>query len=295
MLVDGPGCPVAGVYRGPVLPQRLDLELVARDLAPSRAVAKADIQAGSVAVDGVVVQKPAAKVGRSNTITVHRSEPRFVGRGGAKLAAALDEFPIDPADARCLDAGASTGGFTDCLLQRGASSVVAVDVGTAQLHRRLRNDPRVTVREQTDVRSLRPGDIGGPVDLVVADLSFISLRHVLPPLRALVVGDGSILALVKPQFEAGRAPVARGRGVIRDSATWRRALVDVVGAAAGLGLWLRAATVSPITGAFGNVEFMVLLQPADPSSVSNFAGDGCVTEDDGIIEDVVAEAEARVV
>jgi 23S rRNA (cytidine1920-2'-O)/16S rRNA (cytidine1409-2'-O)-methyltransferase len=180
-----------------------------------------------------------------------------VGRGGEKLAAALDRFGIDPAGRRALDAGASTGGFTDCLLQHGAASVVAVDVGYGQLHERLRSDPRVDNRERTNVRHLAPADVGGPVDLVVADLSFVSLAAALPALVGLARPGADLVLLVKPQFEAGREEAARGRGVVRDPVVWRRVLEEVRAAADRAGSAMMGAMVSPITGADGNREFLV--------------------------------------
>ena len=183
--------------------------------------------------------------------------PRFVSRAGEKLAAALDRFGVDPAGARVLDAGASTGGFTDCLLQRGAVRVVAVDVGYGQLHERLRADPRVEVHERRNVRQLAAGDLGEPFRLVVADLSFISLRTVLPNLVALAAPSADLVTLVKPQFEAGREDASRARGVIRDPDVWRRVLTDVVYAHRARGAAIMGAMVSPITGAEGNVEFLV--------------------------------------
>jgi 23S rRNA (cytidine1920-2'-O)/16S rRNA (cytidine1409-2'-O)-methyltransferase len=186
--------------------------------------------------------------------------PRFVGRGGEKLDAALERFAVPVAGRRALDAGASTGGFTDCLLQRGADEVVAVDVGYGQLHERLRADPRVDVRERTNVRSLDREALGGPVDLVVADLSFISLRTVLPVLVPLVEPGGDLVVLVKPQFEAGRPEAARGSGVIREPEVWRRVLEEVATAAAESGADRMDEMESPLTGADGNVEFLLHLR-----------------------------------
>lgn len=191
---------------------------------------------------------------------------RFVGRGGDKLAAALERFAIEPAGARCLDAGASTGGFTDALLQAGAASVVAVDVGRAQLHERLRADPRVESREQTDVRTVGVDDLGGPVDVVVADLSFISIRTVIGHLVALTADDGDLVVLVKPQFEAGRAEVSRGRGVIRDPEIWRIVLAETVVSITGAGAVIMEAMVSPLRGAEGNAEFLMHLRHPDDAS-----------------------------
>lgn len=246
---------------------------------PSREAARREIEAGQVLVDGAFADKPARMVDASQSVVLAGPAPRFVSRGGRKLERALDDFAIDPDGWRCLDAGSSTGGFTDCLLQRGARSVVAVDVGTNQLHEKLRDDPRVEVREQTDIRSLAAGEIDADFDLVVGDLSFISLRLVLPTLCALVADGRSLLLLVKPQFEAGRQEVSRGRGVIADPEIWQRVLLDVSGWAEEAGAGLAGLVPSPITGASGNVEFVVWLRR------------GCPTMPDR--ERVVAEVVAR--
>lgn len=213
--------------------------------------------AGRVTVGGAPALKPARLVAPHEPVVVAGEPRRFVSRAGEKLAAALDRFALDPTGTRALDAGASTGGFTDCLLQRGAAAVVAVDVGHGQLHERLRADPRVTVRERLNVRDLGAGDLGAPFPLVVADLSFISLRTVLGALVGQAAPGGDLVLLVKPQFEAGRAEASRGRGVIRDPAVWRRALDDVGAAITARGGAIMGAMVSPITGAEGNVEFLV--------------------------------------
>ena len=231
----------------------------------SREAARREIEAGRVLVDGSFAAKPATMVDPGQSVALVGPPPLFVSRGGEKLAGALDRFGIDPAGLRCLDAGSSTGGFTDCLLQRGAASVLAVDVGTNQLHERLRADPRVEVRERTDIRSLAPDDVPGPFDLAVGDLSFISLRLVLPSLVSLLADGGSMLLLVKPQFEAGRAEASRGRGVITDPAIWRRVLTEVIAAAAAAGAGLAGVIPSPITGSAGNVEFVTWLQRGRPS------------------------------
>ena len=210
--------------------------------------------------------------------------PRFVGRGGEKLAAALERFGVDPAGRRCVDAGSSTGGFTDALLQAGASSVVAVDVGRHQLHERLRADPRVESREQTDIRSVTVASLGGPVDVVVADLSFISVRTVAAALVGLLCDEGDLVVLVKPQFEAGRAEVSRGKGVIRDPDTWRRTLEGAVVAIEEAGAAIMGAMVSPLRGADGNAEFLLHAQPRATSPATT-----APTVDLGA---VVAEAEA---
>ncbi|HEX5365168.1 MAG TPA: TlyA family RNA methyltransferase [Acidimicrobiales bacterium] len=237
--------------------RRLDLELVRRGLAPSREEARRAVEAGRVTVAGAAATKPSRLVGGDEAVVVAGDGPPFVSRGGEKLAAALDRFGLDPSGRRALDAGASTGGFTDCLLQRGAAEVVAVDVGYGQLHERLRADPRVEVHERVNVRHVVPGDLGAPFDLVVADLSFVSLRAVLPNLLGLAAPGADLVLLVKPQFEAGRAEASRGRGVIRDPAVWERVLGEVVYALEGRGAAIMGAMASPITGAEGNVEFLV--------------------------------------
>ena len=252
--------------------RRLDTELVRRGLVPTRSQALAEIDAGRVTVGGAPAAKAATLVAAGQPIEVLGPPPRFVGRGGDKLDAALDRFGVDVGGRRGLDAGASTGGFTDCLLQRGAAEVVAVDVGHGQLHERLRDDPRVTVRERTDIRTLGPGDVGGPIDVVVVDVSFISLRTVLPALLALASPGAALVALVKPQFEAGRREASRGRGVVRDPEVWRRVLDDVATAAQSRGAAMMEVMVSPLTGARGNVEFLLHLvapgghqQPGTPT------------------------------
>ncbi|MGI8755913.1 MAG: TlyA family RNA methyltransferase [Acidimicrobiales bacterium] len=199
--------------------------------------------------------------------------PCYVGRGGAKLAAALERFAVELTGARVLDAGASTGGFTDCVLQAGAASVVAVDVGRGLLHRRLLTDRRVEVHERTNVCHLRPGDLGQPADAVVADLSFISLRTVAPALLGLARPGADLVWRVKPQFEAGRAEATRHRGVIADSDIWRRVLTEVLVALGDLGAASMGLMTSPLRGADGNVEFLLHARgPADersPSAQSN--------------------------
>ena len=196
--------------------RRLDVEMLRRKLADSRIAAQALIAAGQVLVGGSVAVKPARLVAAGEPIELVGPPPRFVSRGGDKLDAALDRFGIDVAGRRAVDAGASTGGFSDCLLQRGALSVVALDVGHGQLHERLRADARVEVVERTNVRDVSAQAIGGPFDMVTADLSFISLRTVMGDLLALLGAHGDAIWLAKPQFEAGRVEASRGEGVIRD-------------------------------------------------------------------------------
>lgn len=239
--------------------RRVDAELVRRGLVRSRTEAREAIDAGLVTADGAPVDKPARQVLPDAAIVVHAPPRRFVSRGGGKLDHALDTFGIDVAGRTALDAGISTGGFTDCLLQRGATHVVGVDVGYGQVAERLRTDGRVDVRERTNVRQLRPADLDGPVEVVVCDVSFIALRVVLPVLVELCVPDGDVVALVKPQFEAGRDDVGAG-GVVRDPAVWRRVLLEVGEVAAGLCRPIVAATASPLPGPAGNVEFLVHLR-----------------------------------
>jgi 23S rRNA (cytidine1920-2'-O)/16S rRNA (cytidine1409-2'-O)-methyltransferase len=212
-------------------------------------------------VSGSIASKAARLTDASEPIELVGPPPRFVSRGGEKLDAALERFAVDVRDRRCLDAGASTGGFTDCLLQRGAREVVAVDVGYGQLHERLRADPRVTNLERTNIRAIGPGEVGGTVDVTVADLSFISLRTVLPALLGATDPAGDLVLLVKPQFEAGRQEASRGKGVIRDPAVWRRVLDDVRSAVLSQGATMMEAMASPLLGADGNVEFLVRLAP----------------------------------
>jgi 23S rRNA (cytidine1920-2'-O)/16S rRNA (cytidine1409-2'-O)-methyltransferase len=239
--------------------RRLDAELVRRGLCTGRAAAREAIESGAVQVAGTVVTKPASMVADDEPLVVLAPSRPFVSRAGGKLAAALDRFALDPAGLRCLDAGASTGGFTDVLLQRGAARVVAVDVGYGQLAWSIRSDPRVDVWERTNIRTLDATAIGGPVDLVVADLSFISLRTVLPAMRDLAIPDAPFVVLVKPQFEVGKERVGKG-GVVRDPEAWRGALDDVATAAGEIGLVAVDAIASPLPGPAGNVEFLLLLR-----------------------------------
>lgn len=237
--------------------RRLDAELVRRGLSSSRTTAHELIAAGRVLVGGAVAEKPARLVAAGEPITLESPPPRFASRGGAKLDAALDVFAVDVRGLRILDAGASTGGFTDCLLQRGAADVVALDVGHGQLHPRLREDPRVTVLERVNIRHATTSTVGGPVDGVVADLSFISLRLVIPALTALCHPGGSMVLLVKPQFEAGRAEAGRGRGVISDPAIRDRVRDEIGGALEAAGCAVVGWTESTLRGASGNVELFV--------------------------------------
>jgi 23S rRNA (cytidine1920-2'-O)/16S rRNA (cytidine1409-2'-O)-methyltransferase len=255
----------------------------------SREQARQAVLAGRVLVAGAPAAKPDRLVDAGEAVVVQGPPPRYVSRGGHKLEAALDEFGVDPSGLRVVDVGSSTGGFTDCLLQRGAAHVVAVDVGRNQLHERLRADPRVEVHEQTNIRHTAAADLGGPAPLVVADLSFISLRTVLPSLLALVAPGGRLVVLVKPQFEAGRAEVSRGRGVVADPVVWRGVLEELRGALVSHGAAMMGLMVSPITGADGNVEFLADIAVTAPSSTA--LDDTAL--DDTALDAVVAEATAR--
>jgi 23S rRNA (cytidine1920-2'-O)/16S rRNA (cytidine1409-2'-O)-methyltransferase len=245
--------------------RRLDAELVRRHLAASRAAARDLVATHRVMVNGAVADKAARLVDPADSVEIAGTPPRFVGRGGEKLAGALSAFAVDPRGWVCLDVGSSTGGFTDCLLQAGAARVVAVDVGRGQLHERLRADDRVEVHEQTDIRRFDPH--GRQFDLVVVDVSFISLRLVLDAVAPLVADGGAVVALVKPQFEAGRVEAARGKGVITDAAVWRRVLGEVAAAAEARGFGVHDAMVSPVRGGDGNVEFLLHLVPGRASRV----------------------------
>ena len=242
--------------------RRLDEILVARGLAESRAQAKALIMSGRVFRGTERLDKPGRELADDGELSV-TSPPRFVSRGGEKLAAALERFAVDLGQAHVLDVGASTGGFTDCALQAGAASVACVDVGRAQLHARLRADPRVTNIEKVNARRLAASDLPRPeFDAVVMDLSFISLTAVLPAVWPFLRSGGTLVALVKPQFEAGKAEADRGRGVIRDPAVRAAALARVRDfAVAGLpGAKLVGSMDSPIAGADGNREFLLCLR-----------------------------------
>ena len=243
---------------------RLDAELVRRGLARSREQAAELIAAGRVTVGGAVATKPATGVDAATPVHVTADEgPSYVSRGGHKLVGALDAFGYDPAGKRALDAGASTGGFTDVLLTRGAAHVVAVDVGYGQLAWSLQTDDRVTVLDRTNVRSLTLDQVGAPVDLVVADLSFIPLGLVLPALVAVGTAEVDLIPMVKPQFEVGRERLPAG-GVVRDPGLRAEAVRGVAEQAAALGLGVRGVTASPLPGPSGNVEYFLWLTRGAP-------------------------------
>jgi 23S rRNA (cytidine1920-2'-O)/16S rRNA (cytidine1409-2'-O)-methyltransferase len=261
---------------------RLDAELVRRGLARSREQAAALIEAGRVEVRGAPARKAAAQVDPADAVRVLDGDAaeEYVSRGGHKLVGALEAFTpagLTVAGRRCLDAGASTGGFTDVLLRAGAAEVVAADVGYGQLAWPLRTDERVHVLERTNVRTLTPEAIGGTVDLTVADLSFISLRLVLPALAACTAPDGDLVPMVKPQFEVGRERVGAG-GVVRDPQVRADAVLDVAHAAAELGLGVAGVAPSPLPGPSGNVEFFLWLRrdapPVNQETVRRVAESG---------------------
>jgi 23S rRNA (cytidine1920-2'-O)/16S rRNA (cytidine1409-2'-O)-methyltransferase len=248
---------------------RLDLLLVERGLAESRSKAQAIIMAGQVRVNGQMVDRVSAGLAPDVDVTVD-SGPRFVSRGGEKLLAALEAFSLNPSGLTCADVGASTGGFTDCLLQHGAEKVYAIDVGKGILEWKLRNDPRVVVMEATNARYVE--SLPEPVQLVTCDASFISLKILLPVIKKWLPsappifaenggGWGGLLALIKPQFEAGRADVARGDGVVRDPLVHRRVLVDLLDFSQKEGFGLKGLIRSPLLGPKGNAEFLVWLVP----------------------------------
>lgn len=236
---------------------RLDVALVLRGLVPSRERAQEAIRAGMVRLNGRAVTRAAVPVSETDHLEVTADPIGYVGRGGLKLAAALDRFALDPAGLICLDVGASTGGFTDCLLQRGARQVYAVDVGRAQLHPSLRADPRVVVMEEMDIRSLTALP-ERPV-LASIDVSFISLTLVLPAVVRLIAPGGRIIALIKPQFEVGPAGVGKG-GIVRDPRQHRVAALRVAAAGRELGLLPDAIVPSPVKGTEGNQEFLTMFR-----------------------------------
>ena len=242
--------------------ERIDKILVDQGLADSRTKAQALVMAGVVLVDDQRVNKPSEKFPITATLRIKEgAESRFVGRGGLKLEAALREFAIEVEGFRCLDVGASTGGFTDCLLQHGARKVIAIDVGHNQMDWRLRNDPRVDLREGINARHLSPSDFDRKFDLATIDVAFISATKVLPAVVPLLNPGGFIITLIKPQFEVGKGEVGKG-GIVRDPAQHQRVCNEVNGFAEELGLRFLRAIESPIRGAEGNTEFLSCYQLA---------------------------------
>lgn len=250
---------------------RVDLLLVERGLAESRSLAQRLVMAGQVRAAGQVVDKPSSKVPADVELTVDHG-PRFVSRGGDKLQAAFDIFALDVTGRICADVGASTGGFTDCLLQHGAAKVYAIDVGRGLLHWNLRNDPRVVVMEKTNARFVEA--LPKPVDFVTIDASFISLKILLPVIQDWFAERGEALALIKPQFEAGRKEVARGKGVVRDPGIHRRVLQETLTFSLEAGYQIKGLGRSPVLGPKGNVEFLAWLAiPGEPEPSANLVDD----------------------
>ncbi|HEX7174162.1 MAG TPA: TlyA family RNA methyltransferase [Pyrinomonadaceae bacterium] len=245
--------------------ERIDKLLVERGLAPSRTRAQALVMAGAVLVNDQRVEKPSETFLPDAALRVRGSDDpaaRYVGRGALKLEKALAEFGVSVVGMTCLDVGASTGGFTDCLLQHGARRVVALDVGHNQIDWRLRSDARVEVREGVNARHLRPADFDERFDLVTMDVSFISAAKVLPALKDLLAGGGRVVVLIKPQFEVGRGEVGKG-GVVSDPAKHARVVAEVNASARELGFEVRGVVESPIRGADGNIEFLALYERAE--------------------------------
>ena len=246
--------------------ERLDVLLVSLGLAESRAKAQATIMAGEVYVNGQKADKSGMEVDITSNIEVRGSACPYVSRGGLKLEKALKNFAVDPTGYVCSDSGASTGGFTDCLLQQGASKVFAIDVGYGQLAWKIRNDPRVVVMERTNIRYVTLEDLGEPLDLSVIDVSFISLSLVLPVVKTLLKPTGQVLCLIKPQFEAGKDKVGK-KGVVRDPAVHEEVLQNFISLAKSLDFTIRNLTFSPVKGPEGNIEFLAHLsmQPGEDS------------------------------
>jgi len=243
--------------------ERLDVLLVERGLVESRARAQARILAGEVVVNDHRVDKPGTKVDAASTIRLKGEGLRWASRGGLKLEAALAAFAVDVVGHTCVDVGASTGGFTDVLLQSGAEKVFAIDVGWGQLHEKLRQDPRVENLERTHIGKLPPGSLTPAPDVAVLDVSFISLKQVLPALAPHLAPKAVVIPLIKPQFEVGREHVGKG-GIVRDEGARDRAVLDVIAAAAGLGWRHRGTIPSPIAGADGNVEYLACFDVGGP-------------------------------
>ena len=246
--------------------ERLDVLLVSLGIAESRAKAQATIMAGEVYVNGQKADKSGMEVDITANVEVRGSACPYVSRGGLKLEKALKNFGVDPTGYVCSDSGASTGGFTDCLLQQGASKVFAIDVGYGQLAWKIRNDPRVVVMERTNIRYVTPEDLGEPLDLSVIDVSFISLGLVLPVVKTLLKPTGQVLCLIKPQFEAGKDKVGK-KGVVRDPAVHEEVLQNFISLAKSLDFTIRNLTFSPVKGPEGNIEFLAHLsmQPGEDS------------------------------
>ena len=247
--------------------KRLDVLLTEKGFCDSRSKAQAIIMAGQVYVDGQKADKPGISYEEAVDIEVRGESCPYVSRGGLKLEKALRDFGVDPTGFVCSDSGASTGGFTDCLLQQGASKVFAIDVGYGQLDWKIRSDPRVVVMERTNIRYVTPEDLGEALDLSVIDVSFISLKIVLPAIKALLKPTGQVLCLIKPQFEAGREKVGK-KGVVREPETHKQVLDDFVELANSLNFTILGLTFSPVKGPEGNIEFLGHLTLADQDGIT---------------------------
>ena len=247
--------------------KRLDLLLTERGLCDTRAKAQAAVKSGIVFVDGLAADKPGAGYEESCDIELRGQVCPYVSRGGLKLEKALHAFGVDPTGFVCSDSGASTGGFTDCLLQKGAQKVFAIDVGEGQLDKKLRNDPRVVVMEKTNIRYVTPEQLGQPLDLSVIDVSFISLKLVLPSIKELLKPEaGQVLCLIKPQFEAGKEKVGK-KGVVRDAKVHKAVLDDFLSFVHSIGFSVLALTYSPVLGPEGNIEFLAHLSLESQDSI----------------------------
>lgn len=266
--------------------ERLDVLLVSQGLAISREKAKAIIMSGNVLVNGQREDKAGTMIDVKAEITVKGGQLKYVSRGGLKLEKAMSHFDLTLEGRVCMDVGASTGGFTDCMLQNGAVKVYSVDVGHGQLDWKLRNDPRVVCMEKTNIRYVTPEQIEEPAAFVSIDVSFISLTKVLPPVRELMTEDGEIVCLIKPQFEAGREKVGK-KGVVRDPKVHEEVIEKVIDFAATVGLESRELEFSPIKGPEGNIEYLLhLLKRPDAASVEPFAGNvqGIVAQAHGTLD-----------
>ena len=266
--------------------ERLDVLLVSQGLAASREKAKAIIMSGNVLVNGQREDKAGTMIDVKAEITVKGGQLKYVSRGGLKLEKAMSHFDLTLEGRVCMDVGASTGGFTDCMLQNGAVKVYSVDVGHGQLDWKLRNDPRVVCMEKTNIRYVTPEQIEEPAAFVSIDVSFISLTKVLPPVRELMTEDGEIVCLIKPQFEAGREKVGK-KGVVRDPKVHEEVIEKVIDFAATVGLESRELEFSPIKGPEGNIEYLLhLLKRPDAASVEPFAGNvqGIVAQAHGTLD-----------
>ena len=262
--------------------ERLDILLVKRNLASSREKAKAVIMAGDVYVDGEREDKAGTPVSETARIEVRGNALPYVSRGGLKLEKALAVFDVSVEGKVCTDVGSSTGGFTDCMLQNGARKVFAIDVGRGQLDWKLRQDPRVVCMEKTNIRYVKPEDIGEPIDFYSIDVSFISLTKVLGPIRDYLKKDGEIVALVKPQFEAGREKVGK-KGVVREQKTHREVIHKVVGHACSIGFEIKEIDYSPIKGPEGNIEYLLHMKKG-AAKAAVAAGPGTDIDLDAVVD-----------